>query len=97
MPNCSDSDPTCRATVQVLFAKGVQLYYADKIDEAADYLARANQLAVYRARPQRLYAIVPGVAVDLPPPADRGLRGRDSQRPPRAAAQCREHAREALR
>ena len=36
-----------QGTVQVLFAQGVQLYYADRIDEAADCLARANQLAVF--------------------------------------------------
>ncbi len=34
-----------QGAVQVLFAKGIQLYYADQIDEAADYLARADQLA----------------------------------------------------
>jgi len=36
-----------QATVQVLFAKGIQLYYANQIDEAADYLARAHQALVY--------------------------------------------------
>ncbi|NLX53565.1 MAG: response regulator [Planctomycetaceae bacterium] len=35
-----------RGQLQVLFAQGVQLYYADKIDAAADYLAAASQLAV---------------------------------------------------
>jgi signal transduction histidine kinase/CheY-like chemotaxis protein/tetratricopeptide (TPR) repeat protein len=43
-----------QGTVQVLFAKGVQLYYAGQMDEAADYLARANQVAVY-ARVRNAY------------------------------------------
>jgi len=40
--------------VQVLFAQGVQLYYADKIDAAADCLAAASQLAVC-SRVQNVY------------------------------------------
>lgn len=43
-----------QGTVQVLFAKGVQLYYAGEIDAAADYLAQANQMAVY-ARVRNAY------------------------------------------
>ena len=43
-----------QGTVQVLFAQGVQLYYAGKIDEAAEWFARANQ-TVARTRIRNAY------------------------------------------
>ncbi|MHB8969842.1 MAG: ATP-binding protein [Pirellulaceae bacterium] len=43
-----------QGTVQVLFAQGVQLYYAGKIAEAAEWFARANQ-TVSRTRIRNAY------------------------------------------
>ena len=40
----SRTDAQC--TVQLLFAKGVQLYFADKLSEAADCFAQAHQIVV---------------------------------------------------
>ncbi|MHB8953487.1 MAG: ATP-binding protein [Pirellulaceae bacterium] len=43
-----------QATIQLLFAKGVQLYYADRIEEAADCFAQTSQV-VADTRVQNAY------------------------------------------
>ena len=48
----SRTDAQC--TVQVLFAKGVQLYFADKLSEAAECFAQAHQVVI-RTEVQNAY------------------------------------------